>query len=62
MRRKTHYFYREKDRIKKFCKDLKELGTEIINCEEKQIIPLTRKEISLMKCKDYLAYAKKVLL
>ena len=29
------YFYRRKDCIKKFCKDLKELGTEIINFEEK---------------------------
>ena len=27
------YFYRGKDCIEKFCKDLKELGTEIINFE-----------------------------
>ena len=40
-----HYFYRRKDCIKKFCKDLKELGTEIINFEEKEMIPLTNKEI-----------------
>ena len=26
-----HYFYKGKDCIEKFCKDLKELGTEIIN-------------------------------
>ena len=39
------YFYRRKDRIEKFCKDLKELGTEIINFEEKEMIPLTNKEI-----------------
>ena len=26
-----HYFYRGKDCIEKFCKDLKDLGTEIIN-------------------------------
>ena len=40
-----HYFYRRKDCIEKFCKDLKELGTEIINFEEKEMIPLTNKEI-----------------
>ena len=39
------YFYRRKDCIEKFCKDLKELGTEIINFEEKEMIPLTNKEI-----------------
>ena len=45
MIKKTHYFYRGKDCIEKFCKDLKELGTEIINFEEKKMIPLTNKEI-----------------
>ena len=40
-----HYFYRGKDCIEKFCKDLKELGTEIINFEGKEMIPLTNKEI-----------------
>ena len=39
------YFYRGKDCIEKFCKDLKELGTEIINFEKKEMIPLTNKEI-----------------
>ena len=39
------YFHREKDCIEKSCKDLKELGTEIINFEEKEMIPLTNKEI-----------------
>ena len=29
----------------KFCKDLKDLGMEIINFEEKEMIPLTNKEI-----------------
>ena len=40
-----HYFYRRKDSIKKFCKDLKEIGTEIINFEEKEMIPLANKLI-----------------
>ena len=39
------YFYRGKDCIEKFCKDLRELGTEIINFEGKEMIPLTNKEI-----------------
>ena len=39
------YFYRGKDCTEKFCKDLKELGKEITNFEEKEMIPLTNKEI-----------------
>ena len=39
------YFYKGKDCIEKFCKDLKEHGTEIINFEEKEMISLTNKEI-----------------
>ena len=31
--------------MEKFCKDLKELGTGIINLEEKEMIPLTNREI-----------------
>ena len=38
MIQKTRYFYRGKDCIQKFCKDLKELPTEIINFEEKETI------------------------
>ena len=36
--------YRGKDRMKKFCKDLKEHATRIINYEKKKIIPLTKEE------------------
>ena len=39
------YFYRRKDCIEKFRRDLKELGTEIIDFEEKEMILLTNKEI-----------------
>ena len=38
-------FYRTKYHIEKFCKDLKQLTIEIINSEEKEMIPLTDKEI-----------------
>ena len=37
-------FYRGKDCIKKFCSDLKELGTKIINYKQKEMIPLTDNE------------------
>ena len=39
-----HNFYRGRDCIEKFCKDLKELGTEIINYDKKEMIPLTENE------------------
>ena len=37
-------FYRGKDCIKRFCSDLKELRTNIINYEQKEMIPLTDNE------------------
>ena len=37
-------YYRGKDCMKKFCKDLKEHATKIINREKKKMIPLTTKE------------------
>ena len=39
------YFYRGKDYIEKFCKGLKQLGTEMINFKKKEMIPLINKEI-----------------
>ena len=46
MRQKTgDYFYRGKDYIESFCQKLKEIGTEIINYEEKEMMPLTDEEI-----------------
>ena len=36
--------YREKDCMKKFCKDLREHATKIINCKKKKMTPLTTKE------------------
>ena len=37
-------YYRGKDCMKKFCKDLKEHATRTINYEKKKIIPLTKEE------------------
>ena len=42
-RNKLNY-YRGKDCIKKFCKDLREHGTKIINYEKKKMIPFTKEE------------------
>ena len=43
-------YYRGKDCLKKFCKDLKEHATRIINYEKKKIIPLTKEE--KINCND----------
>ena len=60
MRQKNRrYFYRGKDCIEKFCKDLKEIGTEIINLDEKEMIPLRNKEIKSYEKLKYAIYAKK---
>ena len=37
-------YYRVEDCMKRFCKDLKEHATKIINCEKKDTIPLTKEE------------------
>ena len=39
-----HHFYRGKDCIKRFCSDMKEFETKMINYEEKEMIPLTDNE------------------
>ena len=36
-----HDCYRDKDCMERFCKNLKEHATKIINYEKKEIIPLT---------------------
>ena len=39
-----HSFYRGKDCIKRFCSELKELGTKIVNYEQKEMKPLADDE------------------
>ena len=51
-------FYRRKDCIEKFC-NLKELTTEIINYEEKEMTKPTDKEINFYESQKYVTYAKK---
>ena len=37
-------YYRGKDCIEKLCKKIKESANEIVNYEEKEMIPLTKEE------------------
>ena len=46
MRQKTDTIFIGEKIVLKFCKDLKEFGIEVINFEEKEMIPLTNKEIN----------------
>ena len=43
---KKHSFYRGRDCIKKFWKKPRELGTKIINWEQKEMKPLTSDEVA----------------
>ena len=44
LKENRHSFYRGKDCIKKFCKELKKICVKIVNYEQKEMIPLTDKE------------------
>ena len=52
-------YYRGKDFIEKLCKKLKEHAKKIINYEEKELLPLLMKKISLIENNKYAIYAKK---
>ena len=54
--------YRGKDCMKKFCKDLREHATKIINYEKKKMMPLTIKEENTIISKKFVTYAKKNLI
>ena len=54
-------YYRGKDCIEKLCKKLKECAMKIINYEEKEMIPLTKKEKTFFKTQEaYHIYEEKV--
>ena len=55
-------YYRGEDCMKKFCKDLREHATKIINYEKKEMIPLTKKKRKTIISKKFLIYAKKNLI
>ena len=55
-------YYRGEDCMEKFCKDLREHATKIINYEKKEIIPLTKKEEKSITSKKFVIYAEKNLI
>ena len=52
-------YHRDQDCMKRFCKDLKEHSTEIINYEKKEMMPLTYKENKSYK-KQKICYICKI--
>ena len=52
-----HDFYRGEDSIKKFCADLREHASEIINCERKEMLQLTKKRKYQITNEDSVTYA-----
>ena len=54
-----HYVYRGKDCVEHFCRKSKELGTEIINYERKDMIPLTNEEIKIYENQKQCCICKK---
>ena len=55
-----HDFYRGKDCIKRFCKNVKEVAIEISNYKEQEMIPLTDKEIKFYERQKVCQVCKKV--
>ena len=55
-------YYRGEDCMKKFCKDLREHATKIINYEKNDMIPLTKKEEKIIIIKKFVTYVKKNLI
>ena len=47
MKKKSRKFYRRRDCIPHFCRDLKELVIEIINYKEEEMTTLTSDEVTL---------------
>ena len=61
MRNKLNH-YRGKDCMKKFCKDLREHATKIINYEKKKMIPLITQKKYIIMNKKFVIYARKNLI
>ena len=55
-------YYRGEDCMKKFCKDVREHATKIINYEKKDMIPLTKKKEKTIIIKKFVTYVKKNLI
>ena len=61
IKNKLHY-YRGHNCMEKFCKDLREHATKIINYEKKDMTPLTKKKRNTIISKMFVTYAKKNLI
>ena len=48
--------------MKKFCKDLREHATKLINYEKKDMIPLTKKKRNTIISEKFVTYAQKNLI
>ena len=59
IQKKKNIFNRGNDCIKKFCSELKELGTEIVNYEQKEMTPLTDDENRYYEEQKNAAFVKK---
>ena len=57
-----HNLYKRIDCIKRFCNDLKELTTKIINYEQKEMILLKDKEDTLYGKSKSMAYMQRKIL
>ena len=55
-------YYRGEDYMTKFCKDLREHATKIINYEKRDMIPLTKKKKKIIIIKKFVTYVKKNLI
>ena len=55
-------YYRGDDCMRKFCKDLREHATKIINYEKKRMVSLTTEEKYIIINRKYVIYVKKNLI
>ena len=51
--------FHKNDCIKKFCSGLKELGTKVVNCKQKEMTPLTDGENRYYEEQKNATYVKK---
>ena len=54
-----HSFYRGKNCIKKFCKEIKEISTKLVNWKQKDMDPLTSEEEKIYDNRKKMSYMQK---
>ena len=55
-------YYRGEDCMKRFCKDLKDLATKMIDFKKKTMIPLLKKKRIIIIKKIFVIFVKKILI